>query len=61
MRKKMRSDPTVLTAAIRDAAERHERASKRLDDSLDALKERLRDSEPPIDELDDSDLEEEPL
>lgn len=61
MRKPKRSDPSLLTAAIRDAAERHERASKRVSDSLDSLQERLRDSDPAIDELDDSDLEEDPL
>jgi len=58
MRKKKRSDPSVLTAAIRDAAEQHDRASKRVAESLETLQQRMRDSTPPIDELDESDLEE---
>jgi hypothetical protein len=50
MRKKKRSDPSVLTAAIREAADKHDRASKRVDEQLEMLKQRMRDSDPPEDE-----------
>jgi DNA-binding NarL/FixJ family response regulator len=50
MRKKKRSDPSVLTAAIREAAERQDRASKRVEEQLAALQQRMRDSDPPEDE-----------
>jgi hypothetical protein len=59
MRTKKRSDPSVLTAAIKQAADDHERASKRVEEKLDALKQQMRDSDAPIDELDESDLEKE--
>lgn len=61
MRTKKRSDPSVLTAAIREAAEKQERASKRVEEQLELLKQRMRDSDPPDD--DESvlvDVEEEP-
>jgi hypothetical protein len=59
MRTKKRSDPSVLTAAIKEAAEQHERSAKRVEEKIDALQQKMRDSDTPIDELDDSDLEEE--
>lgn len=47
-RKVPRTDPSILTAAIRKAAEEHDRAKKSLDEKVEVAKKALRDSDPDV-------------
>jgi hypothetical protein len=55
-RKKKRSDPSMLTAAIKKAAEEHERSTKRVEDQLEKIIDQMRNSDAP-DEEEEIDLD----